>query len=231
MTSETPDKTGQTPGFLRLPTEIRLQIYPQLFDSNIRECPEFLNDLPPMPPIKHPAVLFSQPIIQVCHLVRREIIMDVFGKLRLYVNRSKEQLLEDDQEYCDPLLPDELDEIEFIDAHVLKCFRGLVLQSYDEACDRENPNDCGCYPAADQIIVTFDDGVAQVEMRKFHSRACAGKISYDQERMALVQCFTTEVERVGGVTKAGLTNLIKALDNIEERLTTKRLNDGLADFW
>ena len=193
----TPEVNGPTtPGLLRLPPELRLQIYRNLCDD-ARGGQHCFPDGKPFSSERHPIRL---PITQVCQLLRYEFVPYCYAKIYGAITFAQHWRL-----------PRMLSWLQDADPYILRCLRGLQFMHSEHRCIRRF---CSRTCVSFEVI-TVRFRIDGAEVSKWDVwECCADKAEFDKARELLIQNFIRRVEGNMEGLREELMKLVEAAYNL-----------------
>ena len=186
------------PGVLRLPTEIRLQIYDLLpvgHDQSIRaeSHPFCLND------ISQDIQEFH--IMRVCRTIRYEAIQHLFSKLYWHLSFSPRRL------------PHTIPSIKFTDPFIFQCLKGIKMWYFAHKCENSGLDLVGIAGHADRrdrVYLHFVNEDVKIDVDR--TSCCRIKTEVDQYRDQCLKDFADDKAGRRVNMKKALLKLIHQLE-------------------
>jgi hypothetical protein len=183
------------PGLLRLPPELRFEIYEYLLTPVLLPVGSRITNST----IDASTSLFKHSVVRVCHHLRYETIAWVHSQFIL-------------------VIPFWLPEGRFIrsvylawlncvDAYAVQCLKGIVMTNFRDKC-----SSCGLHDG-DEIVVEWSGDVVRLRIVP-EPECCPVKVLHDRRRAYLARTFVREANAVGSVTKQNIINLIRGVDDV-----------------
>lgn len=189
--------TGTRPGLLRLPLEIRLQIYDSLV-TNSYTTPVYRTG-PHICSIWTSPKLFKLPVMQVCRQLRYETIPIFYDRSWWTIDFS----LSSDTT---------MEWLNAVEPYALQCMEGIILRGFRHVCSK------GCAGWAERIEVDFVGG--KVNVTSDHKEvldACPAKESERQRRAFLANWYGKEIERDRTSTKEMVLEMVKRIEAVDRQ--------------
>ena len=189
------DETPSTPGLLRLPTELRIQIYEILLTYKVdtRYAFPFENTISLSPR------LYALPLPRVCRELRYEAIWFFYGRLWWEVDAPG--CLQNDW-------------LQTMDPFAFQCMRGLRIGGFRHDCGHSDENSderSRCYVY--WILVAF--GGDSIKVTTEHSRIeCSVGRELLNRRLALIERCAEEIERDRNKTKEIVKKMLEQLEEL-----------------
>ena len=183
------------PGLLRLPPELRFEVYEYLLTPVL---------LPDQSSIMNSTIdastsLFKQSIGRVCRHLRYETTAWVHSQFILVIPFW----LPEGRFIRSIYLP----WLHRVDSYAVQCLKGVVLTRFRDKC-----SSCGQHDG-DDVVVEWSGDLARLRNVP-EPGGCPVKVLHDRRRAYLARTFVRETNAIGNVSKLNLVNLIRAVDEV-----------------
>lgn len=183
------------PGLLRVPTELRFEIYKYVLGLDVEDGLEKgVDNLP----IMLSRQLFRYPLVRVCRRIRHEAIAWTHKfPLTIPVGGSRSRF--------DPSIV--LNWLNDVDVYTIQCLEGLSIKQFGDRC-------CSCgIHNGDNITIDWSGGAARLEIFPVLG-SCPVKLLHDKRRAYLARTFVKDTNAEGSITKLNVINLIRAMEDV-----------------
>lgn len=183
------------PGLLRLPLELRIEIYEFLLIPFLQPLHSNVMDST----VDASQSLFKHPIVRVCRRLRYETIDWVHGQFILAIPfcSSKGHFARSVH----------LSWLNRVDVYAVQCLKGIALMHFRDRCSA-----CGQHDG-DEIALEWSGGAARLRISP-QPGCCPVKVLHDRRRAYLARTFVRETNAVASVTKRNAVNLIRTVEDV-----------------
>ena len=188
------DEMSSISGLLRLPTELRLQIYDILLADKYDIC----YTLPFKNKISLSPRLYALPLPRICRQLRYDTIPFIYGKLWWEVDEPG---------------PAQIKWLQTMDPFAIQCMKGLRIKGFHHYCAN---SDCRSMCCLAWIVVPFDGDSIKVTTEHPWINCAVGRKRMGQ-RVGIIEHFARKIERDRSRTKETVQAMLLFLKEFYRR--------------
>jgi hypothetical protein len=185
------------PGLLRLPSELRIEVYEYLLMPDLQRLEKGVMDSM----VVSSLLLFRHPIVRICRRLRYETIDWLHGKFILAIPFCSSK---DHYHFARHI---HLSWLNCVDSYTVQCLKGIAIMHLRDRC-----SSCGQHDG-DEFVVEWSEEATKLKFLPKHG-CCPVKVLHDKRRAYLARRFVSEINAVGGVTKLNVFKLIRAVEDV-----------------